>query len=352
MLPLKNILFTALLLCSFSAFSQADEEKANANNYSTNILAISHPVEKIKLSFPVRAVHVYDIRFDTSCLGISSRESGVKLRVLKLKKPLNEEVRQYYSSNISSPSTDSGKTELHCFIKKLILSNYIKVPDPEDPGHVSKGHNADLWAGILFTADYYVFHEGAYTAFCRFDTTITGSKEVDFNGESYLSLALKASLEKISRTGVEKISKGRKLTREEIDQFNEQRFDLSVLRQPPEKGIYYTFNDFLKNKPSPVDFLVEKDRKGDFLYIKNEKGEPRLATDLWGYCDGKDTYIYSANNYFKLQRTGNGFKTYGAKELTGRRNLRPNFGLTDMVSPNSNMIKDFFILDMETGELY
>ena len=52
-----------------------------------------------------------------------------------------------------------------------------------------------------------------------------------------------------------------------------------------------------------------------------------------------------------------------AKYFTSKRNLRANFGLIDLVSPNSNssksqtrskyyIIKDFFLLDMETGELY
>lgn len=88
-----------------------------------------------------------------------------------------------------------------------------------------------------------------------------------------------------------------------------------------------------------------------------------LFTDLWGYSDGQDIFIFSANNYFKLHRSNNSFKIYGARDFTAKRNLRANFGLMDIAIPNSNyaksktatkyhLVKSFFQLDMETGELY
>jgi hypothetical protein len=106
------------------------------------------------------------------------------------------------------------------------------------------------------------------------------------------------------------------------------------------------------------DFVVNKDKKGDFLYIKKQ-----LVTELWGYSDGKDCYIFSANKYFKLYRAVNSFRFYGAKDLTSVRTIKLNAGLADLINPNSNyskgqtgsmytLVKTYLQLDMDDGKIY
>jgi hypothetical protein len=149
----------------------------------------------------------------------------------------------------------------------------------------------------------------------------------------------------------------------EIDSFNNARFNIPILNENPRKGIYVNFEDFKNNTPVDSPFTVDKSKRGDFLYVKNKKGEDILQTEIWGYSDGKNSFIYSAENYFKLTRYGNTFIIYGAKGFASSRKLRLNFSLLDMAIPNSNYSKartvntyklvfNFFQLDMESGELY
>jgi hypothetical protein len=149
----------------------------------------------------------------------------------------------------------------------------------------------------------------------------------------------------------------------EINTYYNARFNIPILKEAPKRGLYLSFDNFKKNHPLDTAFTVDKTKKGDFLYVKNKKGEDILQTEIWGYCDGENMYIFSAENYFQLYRQHNTFLIYGAKDFTSVRKLRLNFGLLDMAMPNSNYSKartansyklefNLLQLDMESGELY
>ncbi|WP_276504273.1 hypothetical protein [Terrimonas pollutisoli] len=361
---LKSALLLVVLSLHFTCLSQKDENKINIDNFDVSTISISFPDEKIKLPIPVTSIRVYDSRFDTSCLGIIKNGVSSRLRLLKSRRNLRHELKAFFTHLADPILKDSVDVELCCFVKKLILSDHIVTDVNEEKKLSAKKYDTEENGGLLFIAEFYAWVNNYYIPLCRFDTILGGDKNIIRGGDQYLQDALKASLQKVATVNWEKaMLKNNKLSRDKISEYNNTRFNLAILNSHPAKGIYRNFEDFKNNTPLPIEYTLDKNKTGDFLYVKNEKGEDTLYMNLWGYSDGKDMFIFSASNFFKLHRSNNGFKIYGAKDFTSKRNLRANFGLIDLVSPNSNysksqtrskyyLIKSFFILDMETGELY
>lgn len=356
---LRIIPTAAFLFVCLNCFSQSDEKRVDPSDYK--VIHISIPRHEQTEKFPFRNIHVYDIRHDTSCLGIDSRATGRHMTVLNTTASLAKEVRRFYLSSIDS--TGSDKIELHCFIRKMILSDHIYVDPGEDQRVVDNKYEGIETSGIMYTAEFYSYENGLYTPVCRFDSLITGKKTIGRFGGDYIAEVLTASLVKASLVDKEKIKAGRHITLEALETYNKQRINYPVLNASPAKGVFLTFKDFQNNTPAYTEFTVDKNPKGDYLYIKNAKGQDELLREVWGYCDGQDYYIFSANNYFRMYRIGNGFKVYGAKDFTSWRNPRLSASMLSLMTPNSNftkgqsvtkynLVKDYFQLDMETGEMF
>jgi len=362
----RQLLPVFLLMISILYLTESlRAQKYSIDNPHIDYVKIEAPAPMINKPIPFATIHVHDKRFDTSCLGIMNRYSSDRLAVLAVKNGVADITKRYYESAFAGHAVDTVAGELHCFIRKALLSDHIVVHYPEEETLLSRKFEVEERSGILFRAEYFLKTNKGYLPLLRFDTTITGPRTVSRDGDIYLSGALWSSLQKISSVDwAKKKQTGTALTNEQVQQYYDHPFSLPILSAPVvAKGIFLRFEDFKQNKITPLDFTVDKKGKGDFLYVKNAKGEEQLLTELWGYSDGNDCFMYTANNYFKLHRTGNTFKLYGAKDYTAIRNLRPNFGLIDLFSPKSNyskgqtvtryyLIESYFILDMETGELY
>ncbi|MCG2614992.1 hypothetical protein LZZ85_11895 [Terrimonas sp. NA20] len=345
-------LMIILLFFSVSGFGQWDEPKLIPMKLSAGP-AIG--------SLPAAEFLVHDVRFDTSSIGLE--ESAQELRLIKLAKGFHGTIANFITTR--APLDKNNPFTLHCFIKKMMLSNHIYLSSTEDK---QKKFDMTELPGILFAAELYLQDNNTnlYTPVFRFDTTITGNRQVNYGGgQSYTEAALDAFVQKMVQANWDKHrNNARKLEPKQLNEHYTRRFGIPVLKNPePVRGLYLSYDDFRNNKPTVIDFTVEEGSKGDFLYIKNDKGDQILQHELWGYCDGKDMFIYSASNYFKLQRSANGFIIYGAKDYTARRALRLNFSAVDLISPNSNYSKgrtrtkyhldqSFLQLDMETGELF
>jgi hypothetical protein len=360
---MKTIIILFLTLLSVSCLCQeSDDKKFNdVHFYNFNI---TNPKEKTNTPLTLSGVEVHDCRYDTSGIGFL-QTSDFHLTVLKSGKSLTETIKKYYSSFIENLNSSNAQPELHCYIKKLTLSDFINTSLTAEE-HKSSSEKFDIAerSGIMIKLEFYAKKETVFYPLCRFDTTLTGLHNIIDRGRVYLEEALSTSIKKITSLNYENIfAKGKKLTEDTINSFNQTRFALPVLNKQPAKGIFLTFEDFRNNKVTEKQFSVDKSKKGDFLYIKNEKGEDILLTDLWGYSDGRDIFIFSASNYFKLYKMGNSFKFYGAKDYTSKRVMRMNFRLTDLINPNSNyskghtkvkykLVKSFLHLDIENGEIY
>lgn len=350
-------------LLSFCSFSQ-DKDEIRFKNIRVEYLNIHSKSGEVKPDIRFSQIYVYDCRPDSTNIGLL-HTSNPSLTVLKVRGRLSEEIKRAFELLISSPQVTKNWGELHCFIKRFTLSDFISVPlGTDEQKQTARKYDWAEKSGLKIKFEFYIKRGNDFIPAYRFDTSWTGDKVIIREGNSYLADALAASLVKTSSIDWEKIfSNGKKLSWNDILEFNDQRDDFPILGTQPNKGVYLTFEDFRNNKVTYTDFKVSYDNKGDFLYLKNNSNEETLFTDLWGYSDGKDIFIYSANNFFKLYRIGDSFKIFGAKDYTRSRILALNARFVDLINPNSNfskantraryeLNKDFLQIDLDTGELY
>src|SRR5258705_3238300 len=353
-----------LLIASFSCLAQKENERQpDLGKYEPYFISLPLPEKKSNPGFPVSAIEVYDARFDTSGVGLIQKPADARAKLICMKRGTGWQIKEFYTSLIGPAiSRRDTSISLVCFIKKLFLSDKIYVDNnsrvsPRDPVF-------EIKSGVMATFEFYAKRDKDFLPLYRFDSMATGDKPVFNNGQNYVAAILMASLRKLEILDPDKVRKYNKPKRVlEIDSFNYARFDIPILREALRKGIYINFENFKNNSPVDSPFTVDKGTRGDFLYVKNKEGEDILQTEICGYSDGKNGYIYSAEHYYKLIRHSNTFIIYGAKDFTNVRKLRLNFSLLDVAIPNSNyskartvssyrIIPSFYMLDMESGELY
>jgi len=361
----KRIIASLSFLMYLTGYAQKKTEKEIVmTDYYAHVVTLSKPVTIYHPVLPLTGIRVFDTRFDTVSSGLIANSMNSKEKLIHFNRSASVAIEDYFKSHISlAPPDNNGKAlTLVCFIKKLFLSDFIYIDNNNQVN--SKSPNYDIKSGVMTLLEFYANQDENFIPLYRFDTTVTGEKDVSRNSRDYLEDVLTASLRRLETLNWEKIRMYSKpKARFEVDSFNNSRFNIPILKESPRKGLYLNFEHFRNNTPVDSVFSVEKTKKGDYLYVKNQKGEEILQTDLWGYCDGKDIFIFGAENYFKLSRYGNTFIVYGAKDFTSTRRLRMNFGLIDLAIPNSaysknktansySLVLNLLQLDMESGELY
>jgi hypothetical protein len=135
------------------------------------------------------------------------------------------------------------------------------------------------------------------------------------------------------------------------------------------KGVYRSFAEFKNNKPSIENFEIGKGNFTDELYVADNH-ETYPLQDFWGYCDGKNLFVRSANNLFQLYRTGNTFNTKAFKSLKkakysigaaaeqiGIGLLTRTAGDLILINPKNpqdkyRVVTSAFQLNMQTGEIF
>ena len=87
----------------------------------------------------------------------------------------------------------------------------------------------------------------------------------------------------------------------------------------PDRGVYKSFNEFKNNNPSIKDFEIKKGQYTDELLI-TENNQTYPLQNFWGYSDGKNLFIRSADNLFQLIKAGNTFNIKGIKSFSQKYN--------------------------------
>jgi hypothetical protein len=356
---MKGIAVILFVLLFSNVNSQLNESNFDPKKIRVKLISIPiKDIEKINSVFPLKDIEIADGRFDNSLGYIKSLGTG---ELLNLQVKNTTEIKEYLLSHFAISTSDSAYKVL-CVLKKIILSNNIYI---YEDGKDNKTKNEfSVKSGAIIKVDFFVAIEDRFIPLYRFDSTITGTKKISQEmAQEYLSQALTASLKKLQSIQWTTIkTKGKKYARTSIDSSINKTFDLALYNTPA-KGVYNSFSDFLNNKPNTNEYSITKTAKGDFLYTKDSKNIEILRTDIWGYCDGKDFYIYSAENFFKLCPSGRSFIVYGAKDYSSSRAFRLNVGWIDLLAPNSayaktktkkvySLIHEPLILDMDTGELF
>jgi len=386
----KNIVLLLLInLCLLTMQAQT------AKSYKKEDFDVRHfRVKKISIAAPeslleIKNMHgmaVLDLRADTSMVGFmqkkivdpipglfNSAEIQTEQRVNKkptfisLRGGLQRETLQFIQHSINFRD-DTSLPGILMVIKKLWLSdelnlNYHIYADSRFAGPAS----LDVWtSGIDVTIEFYLHDGNSYYPMYRYDSVISKALTISEYGSQYIALAFQLAMGKLAQmdSRVPVIMNKTKFSLAEIKLHIQNDYNVPALRDTAfRQGVYMSFNEFKNNNPSKADFELKKDRLADIVYIKQQDGTDYVARNIWGYCDGKNVYVASADNFFLLQRIANAFYIFGAKSpkrnesrnnaSAGSYNTTPGAPTPFQYNSIRTAIQlEPFQLDWSTGKLY
>lgn len=112
------------------------------------------------------------------------------------------------------------------------------------------------------------------------------------------------------------------------------------------KGLYFTYEGFIKNNPSKKDVFFKENTEFDWaadllskfwedLFVYDSLGnKTRVKGLIWGYCDGESVFIYYKGRYSK-------FMIFGRYCVFNWRMER-----------DFSYMEEDFILDILSGDIY
>jgi len=386
----KNIVLLLLInLCLLTTQAQT------AKSYKKEDFDVRHfRVKKISIAAPeslleIKNMHgmaVLDLRADTSMVGFmqkkivdpipglfNSAEIQTEQRVNKkptfisLREGLQRETLQFIQHSINFRD-DTSLPGILMVIKKLWLSdelnlNYHIYADSRFAGPAS----LDVWtSGIDVTIEFYLHDGNSYYPMYRYDSVISKALTISEYGSQYIALAFQLAMGKLAQmdSRIPVIMNKTKFSLAEIKLHIQNDYNVPALRDTAfRQGVYMSFNEFKNNNPSKADFELKRDRLADIVYIKQQDGTDYVARNIWGYCDGKNVYVASADNFFLLQRIANAFYIFGAKSpkrnesrnntSAGSYNGAPGAPVPYQYNNVRTAIQlEPFQLDWSTGKLY
>ena len=143
-----------------------------------------------------------------------------------------------------------------------------------------------------------------------------------------------------------------------------------IIKSPnKKKGLYTSFEQFQFNLPSDTVLPLEAKKAGsnpDRYKLQVQKnGKLTTSIDYWGFCDGKDTYLFSGvyskfkNRYVKVLAYG---KYCIVTDLTNSHTaVKDGRGIAvalggvlgaAIASQLPNQYYDLYVIDIELGEVY
>lgn len=262
-------------------------------------------------------IEVIDARPDTLGIGFRTRGSEKKNTLLLFNGGLKTAFQNFIRSTTKLHEGNEGYT-VHMVVKEFWLKEFEtdlddkdKVLDNTDYSHVDK--ETLLRANI----DFYLSKNGDYYAAYRFDTSATGFLNIKEFSSTYLSEIVHSSISRFQSIKPDSYTANkRKFSRAELVKYYADKWNKPVLKDTQYvRGVYQNFSEFLNNRPSISNFVVRKSDLADVLYVSEKGQETTPIRNVWGYCDGKNLFIKSGENYFMLTRVQNSFYFLGSKEL-------------------------------------
>jgi hypothetical protein len=349
-----------ILLCFFSCFIQ----KTNSQNFTYISLKNETSDSKQKLGF--KNFIIIDARQDSSKVGYYSSDN-VHMYELSFKNGLSSALTVYLNNYYKNAFTDSDYSVL-IVLKKLWISQFDTT--------LTIGNNLTGSGKIIIEKlkiEFYIKNKSNYYPLLRVDssffTTQRNSRRA-FGSE--IADGISSCCDRLFSIDIPHILQKKKYNLSQVQEFSNQLLDKPILHTIEyKKGIYKTFDEFLKAEPSMSYKSINKKKYGDVLFLDDGTGNEYPSNKFWGYSDGKDIYIISGKNFFKLNRVQNTFEFFGIKNLLERFDYDSNSG-SGPGSDILNLTKPFFgsgrgsithkrkpamdyffyQVDMETGAVY
>lgn len=347
---MKTLLTALFALISCICFSQKNPDSLYFAKMKSRKIELRYESRKTSGFIPFHNVTIVDARPDTSSVGFAENSNSFKLY---FDKGLANTFSQFINNNYNL-SNDSAN--LLIVIKEYRISNYVNKKGIND-------NNSTQWnSSCIIDAELFLSTMNTYHALYKIDSIVIALSESETVAELTVA-SFKAILSKSENKSLSEIHIGKTsfplpdIQKHIADLSNIPIFKDSVLK----KGVYINFNEFKINHPSLENYEIHKGKLSDELFV-TENNQSYPLQNFWGYCDGDNMYIYSANNLFKLVRTGNTYNTKAIKSLEKNRGkkISTDVATTYLIGiPMSKLNPDkfkadpaAFQLNMQTGEIY
>ena len=321
----KTVLLTLTAICLYSiVFSQRPlpeyrNEDLKIKNFSRRIVEFKSSKETIDLQ-NIRSIDVIDARPDTMAIGLALISKHIPFFATS-QTVFAYDAQQFLNNSIHFNKPDSFSVLM--VIKKFWLTGGLDEEMEQQIQNTDVDSSSKKIGSILARIEFYLKKGSDHFILYRFDTTITRNIYVSKDASILVEQALISSLSRLKEmdSKFQTISETkRKFSWDEIRAHDQKRFDIPVLKDSAHiRGVYFSIEEFKNNNPGQRDFEVEKDKLIDLIFVKQPDGKSVPIRDAWGYCDGKNLYIRSMENYFLLQRECNAFYIYGSKEFKHKK---------------------------------
>lgn len=340
----KKILFYVIsIMLSTSVWGQKDFEVADADFHFLT-LEKNRYVGSEKI--PFKRFIIKDFRFDTTKFGYLKNSRVVLEKTIS--GGLSELLNEHYKNNLDS----SSEISLVIILKKLWIQR-----DAEDI--VFKEKIRESWTNESRTGaciadiDVFCLSQHNYYPLIKIIDNFFYHPYKANNLQDFILLPFDSLVKKYVTINPKSVIQNKKAyTWEEIKTNYLRRFELPILSaDSTPKGVFLTFESFKKNETVYPDFSIKKSKLTHELYVM-ENGSENLLLDFWGYYDGKDHYIKSGYNFYKLARQNNTWDIYGSKFITENHSQFSLGQYGTLNTINTRIDKKFLQLDMETGKVY
>lgn len=345
MKPLTTLLF---LFYSLAGFCQKPADKIIVEIFENS------DVEKIQI--PFTAVHVQDVRFDQSNVGVARNKTFSKEGDAVFPTSLKDYFPKIMAKVAAFDSTAPGSL--------LVLIKKFRLIDQ------TTNEMANEFAPqIIFTisASFYAEKSGVYTKLFsindvfrnRIDNYTFKDKERFSQSRSDAFVKLLAKL--LSAKKWQALPNAPSFSWPEMEQGISKRFKIPALTDTVfRKGVYKSFEEFKNNTPSltAVTFSYKKDKVD---YIINDKNERLNPQDFWGACDGAKRFIAFKDMFHELITSDRGFKLYtyytyadlhGSPSYISRSSTVGLLPAALYKAAENSRNYTYFSADMETGKIH
>ena len=356
---MKFLTLIIILLLPIVCVCQKQNDSLFFVNMETRIVDYAYKPESIA-SIPFKDLQVLDSRTDTTSIGFSKLNGVIKKA--NFKNGLASEVYTYANSDYIFHTQASDTNSLLIIIKNFRTSNYAGET-------LLKENNTIDWnAGVIINIEAFLFNGKGYHALYKVDTIYITEAFHSYGKNIYTDI-FQPIFSKIENKAFKDIHVGKtEFSKEQLQNHINDFSNFPILKDTVlVKGIYKNFNEFKTNNPSIKDFEFIKGKLSSELYVTDNNQSYPLQ-NCWGYCDGKNIFINSANNFFQLYKVGNTYNSKAFKSLEKRENsLAPTllntmpgvallgsaFGLDaqNIINQYKGLLS-VFQLDMQTGEIF
>ena len=312
-------------------------EALKIENFGRGMVKLKPAKEQIYLQ-NIKGIEIVDARPDTTAIGLTSVRHEPFFIISQ--GGFASDARQFLNHSIHIDNPDSFSIII--VIKKFWLTNQLDEEMEQQIQNTDIDSNSKKISSLMVRMEFYLKRNLDDFILYRYDTMTTRKLYVSKDAPLPIEQALLSSLSKLKEMNskFQSIAETRrKFTWDEIMAHNQKQYDIPVLKDSAHlRGVYFSFDEFKNNSPGQRDFEVQNDKLIDLIFIKQADGKSAPVREAWGYCDGKNLFIKSMDNYFLLQRQGNAFYIYGAKEFKHKKRAQdPKMGV-DTDKPTSGNI--------------